>query len=54
MVNIINANIKDEKLSMETYRNLRLEKLADKYAYVVYQKFEKEAIKFDKALRKLR
>ena len=36
------------------YRNLYIEKLADKYAYVVYQKFEKEAIKFDKQLRKLR
>jgi hypothetical protein len=36
------------------YRNLYIERLADKYAYVVYQNFEKEAIKFDKELRKLR
>ena len=36
------------------YRNLYIERLADKYAYVVYQKFEKEAIKFDKQLKKLR
>ena len=54
MVNIINANIKDEKLSMETYRNLRLEKLADKHAYRVYKQYENLAIKLDRKLKALR
>lgn len=35
------------------YRNLYIERLADKYAYIVYKKFEKQAIKFDKELRKV-
>lgn len=54
MVNIINANIKDNKLSMEAYRNLRLEKLADKYAYRVYKQYENLAIKLDRKLKALR
>ena len=54
MVQLINENIKDEKISMETYRNLRLEKLADKYAYRVYKRYEKLAIKLDKKLQALR
>lgn len=47
------GKIKNEKLRFYKYRNLRLEKLADKYAYVVYKNFEKEIIKFDKKLQKV-
>ena len=36
---------------MVKYRNLRLEKLADKYGYAIYKTFEKEAIKLDKKLK---
>jgi hypothetical protein len=54
MVELINATIKDEKKSMEAYRNLRLEKLADKHAYRVYKRNEKLAIKLDKKLQALR
>lgn len=53
MVNLINATMKDKKLSMETYRNLRLEKLADKHAYRVYKRYENLAIKLDKKLQAL-
>jgi hypothetical protein len=38
------------KTKFYKYRNLRLEKLADKYAYIIYKEFEKQAIKFDKKL----
>ena len=41
------------KVRFYKYRNLRLEKLADKYAYIVYKKFENEIIKFDKKLQKV-
>jgi hypothetical protein len=41
-----------DKVRFYKYRNLKLEKLADKYAYIVYKKFEKEAIEFDKKLKK--
>ena len=53
MVDLINATMKDEKLSMEAYRNLRLEKLADKHAYRVYKRYENLAIKLDKKLQAL-
>ena len=36
---------------MVKYKNLRLEKLADKYGYAIYKTFEKEAIKLDKKLK---
>jgi hypothetical protein len=42
-----------DKVRFYKYRNLRLEKLADKYAYIVYKKFEKQSIKFDKKLQKV-
>ena len=35
---------------MIKYKNLRLEKLADKYGYAIYKTFEKEAIRLDKKL----
>lgn len=47
------AKIKNYKLGFYIYRNLRLEKLADKYAYIVYKNFEKQIIKFDKKLQKV-
>lgn len=39
------------KNRMVKYKNLRLEKLADKYGYAIYKTFEKEAIKLDKKLK---
>jgi hypothetical protein len=42
-----------EKVRFYKYRNLKLEKLADKYAYIVYKKFEKQSIKFGKKLEKV-
>lgn len=47
------AEIKNYKLRFYKYRKLKLEKLADKYAYIVYKNFEKEIIKFDKKLQKV-
>jgi hypothetical protein len=48
----------DNKLSLEKvmvkYRNLKLEKLADKYAYEFYKQYENLAIKLDKQLEALR
>lgn len=43
----------NRKVMFYKYRNLYIEKLADKYAYIVYKKFEKEIIKFDKTLQKV-
>ena len=43
---------KSEKVVMYKYRNLQLEKLADKYAYAIYLLNEKSAIEFDKKMRK--
>jgi len=42
-----------EKVRFYKYRNLKLEKLADKYAYIVYKKFEKQSIRFGKKLEKV-
>ena len=39
------------KNRMVKYRNLRLEKLADKYGYAIYKTFEKQAIELDKKLK---
>jgi hypothetical protein len=36
---------------MRKYKNLRLEKLADKYAYAIYKTFERQAIELDKKLK---
>jgi DNA-directed RNA polymerase alpha subunit len=48
----------DSKLSLEKimlkYRKLKLEQLADKYAYDFYKKYENVAIKLDKKLQALR
>ena len=41
------------KVRFYKYRNLYIEKLADKYAYIIYKNFEKQSIKFDKELRKV-
>jgi hypothetical protein len=38
------------KVRFYKYRKLKLEKLADKYAYITYKKFESKAIEFDKKL----
>lgn len=43
----------DDEQLMKTYRELKLEKLADKYAYEVYKKYEPLAIKLDKKLQEL-
>jgi hypothetical protein len=43
---------KSEKITMYKYRNLKLEKLADKYAYAIYLFNEENAIAFDKKMRK--
>lgn len=43
---------KSEKITMYKYRNLQLEKLADKYAYAIYLLNENTAIAFDKKMRK--
>jgi hypothetical protein len=48
----------DSKLSLEKvmvkYRKLKLEQLADKYAYEFYKQYENLAIKLDKKLQALR
>ena len=41
-----------QKITMYKYRKLKLEKLADKYAYAIYLLNENTAIKFDKEMRK--
>jgi hypothetical protein len=43
----------NDKVRFYKYRNLYIEKLADKYAYIIYKNFEKQSIKFDKELRKV-
>lgn len=40
------------KKQMYEYRNLKLERLADKYAYAIYTLNEESAIAFDKIMRK--
>lgn len=49
-MNAIKGN--SPKAIMYKYRNLQLEKLADKYAYAIYLLHEKSAIAFDKKMRK--
>ena len=41
----------DIEKRMLKYKKLRLENLADKYAYAIYKTFEKQAIKLDKQLQ---
>jgi hypothetical protein len=43
---------KSLKKSLYQYRNLKMERLADKYAYAIYLLNENSAIKFDKEMRK--
>lgn len=43
---------KSEKITMYKYRNLKIEKLADKYAYAIYLLNENTALAFDKKMRK--
>ena len=51
-VGVRNIKTKSEKKSLYQYRNLKLERLADKYAYAMYLLHETSAIKFDKEMRK--
>jgi hypothetical protein len=41
-------NIKE---NMRQYKNLKLEKLADKYGYAIYKTYENKAIKLDRQLQ---
>jgi hypothetical protein len=43
----------NDKVRFYKYRNLYIEKLADKYAYIVYKKFEKQSINLNKKLQKV-
>lgn len=43
---LINSKLSQEKITIE-YRKLKLEKLADKYAYQIYKQNEKNAIALD-------
>lgn len=43
----------DIEKRMIKYKKLRLENLADKYAYAIYKTFEKQAIKLDKQLQSI-
>jgi hypothetical protein len=52
-LNILRALHPDDELLMINYREIKLEKLADKYAYQVYKKYENLAIKLDKKLQAL-
>jgi hypothetical protein len=47
-----NIKTKSEKKGLYQYRNLKLERLADKYAYAMYLLHETSAIKFDKEMKK--
>jgi|688.fasta_scaffold08417_20 hypothetical protein len=42
-----------DKVRFYKYRKLHIEKLADKYAYIVYKKFEKQSINLNKKLQKV-
>jgi Zn-dependent peptidase ImmA (M78 family) len=47
-----NIKTKSLKKSIYQYRNLKMERLADKYAYAIYLLNENSAIQFDKEMRK--
>jgi len=51
-VGVKNITTKSTKKMMYQYRNLKMEKLADKYAYAIYLLNENSAIAFDKKMRK--
>lgn len=44
---------KNKEQRIRKYRELRLEKLADKYGYVMYKLYEKQALRLDKKIQKL-
>ena len=50
-VGVENITTKSTKKMMYQYRNLKLERLADKYAYAIYLLNEQSAIAFDKKMR---
>jgi hypothetical protein len=52
VVGIRKIKTKSLKKSLYQYRNLKMERLADKYAYAIYLLNEKSAIEFDKKMRK--
>jgi hypothetical protein len=51
-VGVSKIKTKSDKKSLYQYRNLKLERLADKYAYAIYLLHEKSAIEFDKKMKK--
>jgi hypothetical protein len=51
-VGVRNIKTKSEKKGLYQYRNLKMERLADKYAYAMYLLHEDSAIKFDKEMKK--
>jgi len=52
IVGVKNIKTKSLKKSLYQYRNLKMERLADKYAYAIYLLNENSAIKFDKEMVK--
>jgi hypothetical protein len=52
-VGIRKIKTKSPKKEMYAYRNLKLERLADKYAYAIYSLHEQSAIEFDKKMIKM-
>jgi hypothetical protein len=51
-VGVSKIKTKSEKKGLYQYRNLKMERLADKYAYAMYLLHEDSAIKFDKEMKK--
>jgi hypothetical protein len=51
-VGVSKIKTKSEKKGLYQYRNLKMERLADKYAYAIYLLHETSAIKFDKEMKK--
>lgn len=52
-VNILSMANLPRSLEVERYRKLKLERMADNFAYVIYLLHEKEVIAFDKKLKKV-
>lgn len=51
-IGVSNIKTKSIKKSIYQYRQLKMERLADKYAYAIYLLHEQSAIAFDKKMRK--
>jgi hypothetical protein len=51
-VGVSKIRTKSEKKGLYQYRNLKMERLADKYAYAIYLLHEASAIEFDKKMKK--